>query len=239
MPSAFFTGGGWQPDKPYYTGSFDPAKQWKSKAKGELMVTFDGDERSTKVTLRALLDHSFSVVALTQNFMNSPECDEEEPDAAALPFARDANGDSSDEEVLVGDLRGRSAAAAARAKMSELSPSGSDSSASAWSPARRKRSSPSTDSSSDSSPLAEQPTPPGSKPRRSPRRPPAAPAPDEPDEPDEPHELMEDSSDEGTERLESERTKFGAKVVCTTKDKFQPVKSLEWTLADPSKLYRS
>ena len=236
MPSAFFTGGGWQPDKPYYTGSFDPAKQWKSKAKGELMVTFDGDERSTKVTLRALLDHSFSVVALTQNFMNSPECDEEEPDAAALPFARDANGDSSDEEVLVGDLRGRSAAAAARAKMSELSPSGSDSSASAWSPARRKRSSPSTDSSSDSSPLAEQPTPPGSKPRRSPRRPPAAPAPDEPDEPDEPHELMEDSSDEETERLESERTKFGAKVVCTTKDKFQPVKSLEWTLADPSKL---
>ena len=92
VPSAFFTGGGWQPDKPYYTGSFDPAKQWKSKAKGELMVTFDGDERSTKVTLRALLDHSFSVVALTQNFMNSPECAEEEPDAAATPFARDANG---------------------------------------------------------------------------------------------------------------------------------------------------
>ena len=233
VPAAFFCGSGWQPDQQYYTGSFDPARQWKSKAKGELMVSFDGDERSTKVTLRSLLDHSFSVAALTQTFVNGAEDDDEE-EADAAPRAEDSEelGDSSDEEALVAELRGRSAAAAARARLSERSPGGSDSSGSAWSPRRRKRSPP--DSFSDSSPIGEQPsqqpTPGSGPPRRSPRSATAAPARAEPAE----EEL--DSSDEETERLASERTKYGAKVVCTTKDKFQPVKSLEWTLADPSKL---
>ena len=196
------------------------------------MLHFDGDDQATKVRVRSLLDHNFSIVALTQLFSDSEEEEEQQgPGSADFALAEKSGGDSSDEDAPVASLRGRTAAAAARARMSNRSPSASNSSSSAWSPHRRRSA---TDSSPDISPLAEQPTPPGSQPRRSPRRALAAPA--APAEPHEPHELVEDSSDEETERLESERTKYGAKVVCTTKDKFQPVKSIEWTLADPSKL---
>ena len=196
------------------------------------MLHFDGDDQATKVRVRSLLDHNFSIVALTQLFSDSDEEEEQQgPGSADFALAEKSGGDSSDEDAPVASLRGRTAAAAARARMSNRSPSASNSSSSAWSPHRRRSA---TDSSPDISPLAEQPPPPGSQPRRSPRRALAAPA--APAEPHEPHELVEDSSDEETERLESERTKYGAKVVCTTKDKFQPVKSIEWTLADPSKL---
>jgi len=198
----------------------------------EFMLHFDGDDQATKVRVRSLLDHNFSIVALTQLFSDSDEEEEQQgPGSADFALAEKSGGDSSDEDAPVASLRGRTAAAAARARMSNRSPSASNSSSSAWSPHRRRSA---TDSSPDISPLAEQPTPPGSQPRRSPRRALAAPA--APAEPHEPHELVEDSSDEETERPESERTKYGAKVVCTTKDKFQPVKSIEWTLADPSKL---
>ena len=233
VPSAFFCAGGWQPDKPYYTGNFDPKKQWKSKGRGELMLHFDGDDLATKVTLRSLLDYNFTIVALTQLFSESDADDEEEgPGSADFGLGQKSGGDSSDEDAPVASLRGRPAAAAARARMHNRSPSASNSSSSAWSPHRR-RSPTDSSPSPDGSPLAEQPTPPGSEPRRSPRRAAAAPAAPAADAP----ELIEqDSSDEETERLESERTKYGTKVVCSTKDKFQPVKSLEWILTDPAKL---
>ena len=227
LPAAFFTGSGWQADAPYYCGAFDPKKGWKNKSKGELMLRFDDMPKCVKVTLRSLLDFNFSVVALTQVCVSETSDNED-----------DQPIDSSDEEQLVSDLRQpRGAAQQAREKMGELSPAGSNSSSSVWSPVRRT-----TDSSSDSSPLAEQRTqPPASAAptpvplRRSPRQASpaaaggggaaAAAA-----------EAVNDSSDEETERLAEERIAYGTKVVVATKDKHQPVRSLEWTLTDPSKL---
>ena len=199
------------------------------------MVSFDGDDQATKVTLRSLLDHNFSVVALTQVFSDEDQDQEQEDCGDDVAMQGAMAGDSSDEDEPVASLRfGRTAAAAARARMSNRSPSASISSSSAWSPPRRR--SP-TDSSPDSSPLAEQPTPPGSQPRRSPRRSPAALEPEpEPEQACAEPEQELDSSDEETERLASERTNYGAKVVCKSKDKYQPVKQLEWTLTDPSKI---
>ena len=55
-------------------------------------------------------------------------------------------------------------------------------------------------------------------------------------ESEEEEEAEVDSSDEEAERLEKERFAFGTKFVKTSKDNSQPVKSLEWTLVDHTKL---
>ena len=117
LPANFFTRNGWQPDAPYYCGTFDPQKQWKSKAKGELMLRFDDMPKCVMVTVRSLLDYNFSITAVTQQFNNSDDSDDDMGHEGA---------DSSDEDQLVRDLpRPRNAAKNAREKMSELSPAGS------------------------------------------------------------------------------------------------------------------
>ena len=95
VPSAFFCAGGWVADKPYYIGNFDPKKQWKCKAKGELMLHFDGDDQATKVRVRSLLDYNFTIVALTQLFSDSDgDVDSDEEEEQQGPGQK-SGGDSS------------------------------------------------------------------------------------------------------------------------------------------------
>ena len=225
VPASFFTATGWQPDKPYYVGIFDPSSMWKNKKRGILAVAFEGDDNVTKTTLRILFDSHFTVTTPTQQFTD----------------------DSSDEDQPIANLAqgnvtpGRRAAAAAREVLDGLSPAGSvGSDSSVWSPIRPRQPDSSDDSSSMSSPLAEQPTPgsaPASvnQPRRSPRLSPRRAAAAEPEQP-EPAEPEFDSSDEEAEELEAARSNFGKEYPVTTKDPKQPVKKVVWTLTDPKAL---
>ena len=226
VPASFFTATGWQPDKPYYVGIFDPSSMWKNKKRGILAVAFEGDDNVTKTTLRILFDSHFTVTTPTQQFTD----------------------DSSDEDQPIANLAqgntvtpSRRAAAAAREVLDGLSPAGSvGSDSSVWSPIRPRQPDSSDDSSSMSSPLAEQPTPgsaPASvnQPRRSPRLSPRRAAAAEPEQP-EPAEPEFDSSDEEAEELEAARSNFGKEYPVTTKDPKQPVKKVVWTLTDPKAL---
>merc|ERR1740130_2047545 len=80
-----------------------------------VLLHFDGDDQATKVRVRSLLDHNFSIVALTQLFSDSEEEEEQQgPGSADFAWAEKSGGDSSDEDAPVASLRGRTAAAAAR-----------------------------------------------------------------------------------------------------------------------------
>ena len=134
VPASFFTATGWQPDKPYYVGIFDPSSMWKNKKRGILAVAFEGDDNVTKTTLRVLFDSHFTVTTPTQQFTD----------------------DSSDEDQPIANLAqgntvtpSRRAAAAAREVLDGLSPAGSvGSDSSVWSPIRPRQPDSSDDSSS-------------------------------------------------------------------------------------------
>ena len=78
VPASFFTATGWQPDKPYYVGIFDPSSMWKNKKRGILAVAFEGDDNVTKTTLRILFDSHFTVTTPTQQFTDDSS-DEDQP----------------------------------------------------------------------------------------------------------------------------------------------------------------
>ena len=216
LDASFWTASGWQPDEPFYIGKFDPNKHWVCKKRGELRVLFDEESGGTtyKTTIATMLQHSLTILVPTQRY-----------DDSSAPS-------SPDEDVPVSQLGGgRAAAANARARMSQLSPfscrgsslgspnsigrrTDSDSSPDNSPLGEQRRTTPSSARSTDSSPSpsASVHSPVAANPATAAREP--------------------DSSDEEAEALEVERTAFGTTFTKTSKDRFQPVPSITWTLVD-------
>ena len=86
----------------YYAGTFDPKDGWKSKARGQVLIKFDGEPKRRTLSLAYMLKFDLYIKNLQKHLPAESSGGEESP---SLP---DTLG-SSDEDMNVGVLAARAA----------------------------------------------------------------------------------------------------------------------------------